>query len=121
MTKQWLRKQEARDWSTVWNEVKPVLKGANICLAWNANFDKRVIQQSCRRYGLPEDVGRWQDMVNDYRTIRSESPAKGRHTLEAVVRREGVHIEQASHRAVGDCLRVLGVMRAVATEMEQVR
>ncbi len=116
MTKQWLRKQGARDWPTVWNEVKPVLSRAKICLAWNAPFDRRVIKQSCRRHGLVMGLFHWRDLINDYRSIWSESPSKGRHTLKAVTRREGVHIEQSSHRAVGDCRRVLGVLRAVAAK-----
>ena len=113
LTRRNLKAEGARPWPEVHGELIPVLEGAAVLLAWNARFDGRLLEQTTDRHGLflPE---LWlRDALEDYRELRGEAQAKGRHTLAAVVRRERVKVPGPAHRAEADCRMVLGIMRAV--------
>ena len=113
LTRRKLKAGGARPWPEVHGELIPMIQSAAVLLAWNARFDGRMLEQSTYRHGLflPE---LWlRDALTDYRELRGEAQAKGRHTLSAVVRRERVKVPGPAHRAEADCRMVLGIMRAV--------
>ena len=114
MTRVTLRKAGAAPWPAVQAQLLPVLKEASAILAWNAEFDSRMLAQTAKRHGLKWPRLPWRDLLPEYRAIRGEQPAKGRHKLQAVAEREAAIIDGPQHRGEADCRRVLAVMAAVA-------
>lgn len=103
--------KEGRPWPDVYNELRPLLEGARRVWAWNADFDKRLIAQTCARYELPAPAPvKWRCGMIAYSGLRDASY----RTLDGACESEGVSVDAAAHSALGDCARVLGVMRAVA-------
>ena len=113
LTRQNLRRDGARAWPQVWRELKPILTKSTNVLGWNVEFDIRMIRQTLIRHRLRLPRLHYRDLVKDYRDIRNEYPARGRHTLEAVCRRERITVRKKAHSAVGDCQRVLAIMKKV--------
>ena len=113
ITRSRLKAEGARPWPEVHAELAAVLSGATVVVAWNAAFDRRMLDQTSARHGLGFANLRFRDALADYRNLRSEGRGKGRHSLSAVAKREGIGRYEA-HRALGDCRAVLSVMRAVA-------
>ena len=87
-----------------------VLHGAAAVCAWNAPFDRRLLEQSATKYGLELPCIRWHDLVSDHRTLY---PHHASHRLLDVAQRSGVAKVQ-DHRALGDCLITLAVVKAQA-------
>ena len=116
LTRRALRAAGARRWPEVHNELAAVLRGAAVVLAWNADFDARLLAQTADRHGLTLPGAPWRDLLADYRAHHGEAPTKGRHSLKRAGGREGAHVDGPAHRAAGDCRRVLAVMRAVTGE-----
>ena len=97
----------ARPWCAVAPEVATALQAANIVLAWNSDFDVRMLRQTDKRYGLSPTLPaslRVRCAMLDYHGDRI--------SLVGAVMDEGV-AEGTAHRALGDCQLVLAVMRAV--------
>ena len=113
LTRRRLTAEGACPWPAVHDELAPMLSGATVVLAWNAAFDRRMLNQTSARHGLGFAGIRFRDMMTEYRNLRSEARGKGRHSLSAVATREGIGRYEA-HRAQGDCRAVLAVMRAVS-------
>ena len=97
----------ARPWSAVAPEVATALREANALLAWNSDFDVRMLRQTDKRYGLPPTLPaslRVRCAMIDYHGDRI--------SLAGAVMDEGVP-EGTAHRALGDRQSVLAIMRAV--------
>ena len=109
LTRDTLRAGGARPWPEVWADLAPVLASAAVVLAWNADFDRRMLAQTNGRHGLAAPALPWRDLLADYRLLRPGQRAG----LQAAVAREGATAGVA-HRARGDCESVLAVMRVVA-------
>lgn len=114
MTRVTLRKAGAAPWPAVQAQLLPVLKEASAILAWNAEFDSRMLAQTAKRHRLNWPRLPWRDLLPEYRAIRGEKPESGRHKLQAVAEREGAGADGPQHRGEADCRRVLAVMAAVA-------
>lgn len=112
LTRAKLKKEGAKPWPELHAQVTGILESARVVLAYNADFDSRMLSQTAGRHGLsaPSQPWPWYDLLEDYRTLR---PA-GRHKLVSAIRREKVKVQGQSHRALYDCQCVLGVMRAIA-------
>ena len=63
-------------------------------LAYNADFDRRLLEQTAERYGLDMPVAEWRCVMRGY--------AEGRRSLalSEACRREGIAVGE--HRALGD-------------------
>ena len=97
----------ARPWSAVAPEVATALREAKTLVAWNSEFDVRMLRQTDERYGLPPTLPASLHVrcaMIDYHGDR--------FSLAGAVMDEGVD-EGTAHRALSDCQSVLGVMRAV--------
>ena len=97
----------ARPWCAVAPEVAAALRAAKTVLAWNSDFDVRMLRQTDKRYGLSPTLPanlRVRCAMLDYHGDRI--------SLAGAVMDEGV-AEGTAHRALGDCQRVLAVMRKV--------
>ena len=95
-------------WPEIHPEVCEVLGVASVVLAWNAGFDARVLGQTAARYGVDLPSIEWRDLLADYRTLGHQG-----NRLHQATAREGVKVPGDAHRALGDCRRVLALMRAV--------
>ena len=116
---------EAPTWSELHARFCGLVEGRQVVI-YNCEFDVRVIRQTARRYGLQAPQGF--DLVLDqgpihcamlaYAEFRGEwSEEKGRYRwqkLSAAAAQQGVTVTNA-HRALGDCLMTLGVVRAMAS------
>ena len=115
----------APTWSAIHDRFCDLVEGRQVVI-YSREFDTRVISQTARRYGLPAPQGF--DLVLDhgpihcamqaYARFRGEWNAeKGQYRwqkLSAAAAQQGVTVANA-HRALGDCLMTLGVVRAMAS------
>ena len=116
---------DAPTWSEIHARFCGLVEGRQVVI-YSREFDTRVITQTARRYGLPAPQGF--DLVLDpgsihcamqaYAEFRGEwSAEKGRYRwqkLSAAAQQQGVTVTNA-HRALGDCLMTLGLVRAMAS------
>ena len=107
----------AKKWKAIHGTVDKLLRQAKYVLAWNAEFDERMLRQTAERYHLRWKAKiRFHDLLDDYRKLR---PGILHHGLADACRHEGVPSDKyKAHRAQADCYSVLDVMRAyVKNEM----
>ncbi len=116
---------EAPTWSELHARFCDLVEGRQVVI-YSREFDTRVITQTARRYGLPApqgfdlvlDSGRIHCAMQAYAEFRGEwSAEKGQYRwqkLSAAAAQQGVTVTNA-HRALGDCLMTLGVVRAMAS------
>ena len=100
----------ARPWPEVHPALVSVLRAAEHVLAWRADFDARVLEQTAAFHNLALPRAGWADVRPAYVDARPG----GRHSLADAMRREGLAWEGRHHRAEADCRAVLAVMRAIA-------
>ena len=108
---------DAKTWADIHKTVEKLFKQAEYVLAWNADFDERMLRQTAERYELQwKNKYKLHDQLRDYRELRPDSPG---HSLQEACDHEGVpRDESKAHRALADCYSVLDVMRAyVKNEM----
>lgn len=109
----------------LFTEVYPALYNAlhnRTVIAYNADFDNRILFQACRRYDLRDVMvagwqcamkryagylGRWNPRYNAFRWV----------SLTEACRIEGVTVSDA-HTAAGDCLMTLELLKIMAAEAE---
>ena len=115
---------DAPTWSEIHDRFCCLVEGRQVVI-YSREFDARVISQTARRYGLPAPQGFDQVLEHDriqcamhvYAEFRGEwSEERGQYRwqkLSAAAQQQGVTVENA-HRALGDCLMTLGVVRAMA-------
>lgn len=109
LTRKKLKEEGAKPWPELHNQVMEIIRSAHIVLAYNAEFDLRLLTQTAERHELrvPRHPS-WYDLLEDYQMLRPTGP----HRLVSAVRREKVKVEGKAHRALYDCQCVLGVLRA---------
>ena len=102
---------DAKTWADIHKIVKKLFKKAEYVLAWNADFDVRMLRQTASRYGLNwKTKYKLHDLLRDYRELR---PDRLGHSLKEACDHESVpRDESKAHRALADCYSVLEVMRA---------
>ena len=105
-----LHAEGARTWPEVHEELVRVLREASKTLAWRADFDARVLEQTAARHHLELPPVHWADVRPAY----VEARPWRRHSLAAAMRRERLAWEGPHHRAEADCRAVLAVMRRLA-------
>ncbi len=49
----WAQVADKLEFASVWNELEPLITGADYLVAHNAPFDRRVLMQCCRNAGRP--------------------------------------------------------------------
>lgn len=106
-------------------EVFPALRDAlhdRTVVAYNADFDSRILFQACRRYDLRDVqvaswqcamkryagyLGRWNPRYNSFKWV----------SLTEACDIEGITVSDA-HTAAGDCLLTLELLKAMAASAE---
>ncbi len=112
----------APTWAEVWAQLEPILKGRRICI-YNAEYDTRMIVQSCKTAGLPvpnlsnsfcamllyaQFYGAWNARYGSFKW----------QTLSAAAEQCSITIEN-THRAVDDCQLTRKVMLHMAAGRDQ--
>jgi DNA polymerase-3 subunit epsilon len=104
----------APTWPEVWPLVEGVLNGRYL-IAYNADFDRRMMQQSHQRYGLPWLLpqGRFIDVMKLYSEYRGQSRWV---SLDVAGRQCGIPLPNA-HRAQADTLLVQALLQYIAGQI----
>jgi len=87
--------ENAPSWPEVWPQVEVVLKGKRL-IAYNAKFDVRMIQQSCKNHNIEEPFLRYlcmMELVMEWKGFRPKLEHFASGTQE--------------HRALADCKIIL--------------
>ncbi|MDG9666745.1 3'-5' exonuclease [Hahella sp. CR1] len=91
--------------------------GGKTVVAYNADFDRRLLKQTCAAYRLPMIEADWQCAMNAYARYWKEPDVKRdgyrRQSLAKAAAQMGIEVYGA-HRAVADCFTTVEVIRAVA-------
>ena len=115
---------DAPTWPEIHDRFCRLIAGRQV-IAYNADFDVRLIEQTARRYreSIPDlvpldQVATFSCAMLAYADFYGEwSAEKGRYRwqkLANAAQQQCVMVENA-HRALGDCLMTLGVVRAMAS------
>ncbi len=91
--------KDAPVFSDVYNDLKKVIQGKRL-VAFNANFDRGILNQTCDLYELPHIEADWECAFKTYQAYR-DFP------------KSGCHLPMAAHNALDDCcatMRLLFVM-----------
>ena len=79
---------DAKTWPDIHKAVKKLFKQAEYVLAWNADFDERMLMQTASRYGLQwKNKYKLHDLLSDYRALR---PDRLGYSLQDACGHEGV-------------------------------
>ena len=113
-----LRKAGALGWDYHHERIMTILREASLVLAYNADFDRRMLGQSARAAGLRPPEAKWRCLMLDYAAWREIPHPKRRgefrwHKLDKAHATE-VGRSLQEHRALSDCLMALALMRSVA-------
>ena len=108
----------ARSWHDHHSEVMRILRSAKTLLAYNIDYDVRLLRQTIDQHTLPAAQLPEQDCVmRAYAEHRREPGARGGyrwHKLQDALEHEGVHVQGQAHRALADCLATLEIARVLA-------
>jgi DNA polymerase III epsilon subunit-like protein len=90
-------------------------------LAYNADFDHRLLEQTCAKYGLPPFEGaEWGCVMERYADFWGERSQAGHHkpqSLAIACDQQGINVE-GHHEAVKDCQLTLELIKAMAVADE---
>jgi DNA polymerase III epsilon subunit-like protein len=101
---------EALPWPHLYEQVRAILTGASVIVAYNADFDQAVLDRTCTQYGLPllseATRDRWACAMQWYAQWWGEwSDYHGEYRWQPL---------GGGHRAHEDCLAVLERLRTMA-------
>ena len=86
-------------------------------LAYNADFDRRLLEQTCAKYGLPPlEVTEWDCVMERYTSFWGERSKAGHYkpqSLSTACTQQGIDVH-GHHEAVKDCQLVLALIKAMA-------
>ena len=108
LTRACLRKLGARPWHDVHAELASLLRDAQAVIAWNADYDSRLLKQTAERHGLSLPSVPWHCAMRAEADYRGTGAAWAK--LGDAAARLGVRAADA-HSAVGDARTTLAVMR----------
>jgi DNA polymerase III epsilon subunit-like protein len=98
------------------------LLGHRPVLAYNADFDRRILAQTCTKYGLPPlEVAAWDCVMERYAYFwgeRSQAGAYKPQSLSTACIQQGIGVH-GHHEAVQDCLLTLALINAMAIAGEK--
>ena len=103
-------------WPEVLPELERIAKDGTI-LAWNAPFDARMLEQTSALWGLPHPKFLFVCAMNLYARNQGKR-AFGLHKAVAAEGLETLFDKHASHRALGDVIFVLEVLKKLSQSPE---
>ena len=115
ITKKMLK--DAPTWAEVVGKYRDVTNGKTI-LAFNENFDKRLIRQTCKSAGVPNPKRDWSCVMLAYAEWHGEI-SRGEHRwqkLEVATKQLKIETAGTAHRAKSDAMATLQVLKAMVGE-----
>jgi DNA polymerase III epsilon subunit-like protein len=113
---------QAPSFSHLHDTIAVLLENRSV-LAYHADFDRRLLAQTCAKYGLPPlAVAAWDCVMERYAHFWGERSAPGQHkpqSLSHACAQQGIHVHR-HHEAVTDCLLTLALIKAMAVAEEDV-
>jgi len=109
--------KDAPTWTEVVDRYRDVTNGKTI-LAFNENFDKRLIRQTCKSAGVPNPKRGWSCVMLAYAEWHGEI-SRGEHRwqkLEVATNQLNIKTVGAAHRAKSDAMATLQVLKAMVGE-----
>ncbi len=108
---------DAPDFTRVYIQLSALLAG-QVVVAYNMDFDWRMLQQTAARYRLPDvRIGKRDCAMRQYARFKGVRKDSGRnyvwHKLSAAARQEGLAISRA-HDALDDARMTLALIRRMA-------
>ena len=118
----------APTWDQVYSEIKQIVE-ENLLVAFNAEFDLRMIEQTCSLYGLPLMMSAIYKLTERnilhhccamkmyaqyYGEWKVEEQTYRRQSLTRALEQQGITVDAPAHRAVGDTLRTLALLQSMA-------
>lgn len=96
--------------------------GGRTVIVYNADYDRRILVQTCRLYDLPViEAGRWYCAMKSYARFHGAWNSRHGdyrwHKLAAACAHEGVPVGRA-HAAIEDCRLTLALLRKLAAAVE---
>ena len=101
---------DARPWPEVHRELAELLRGASVVVAWNVEYDRRLLHQTAKRHGLTLPSVTWRCAMEAETTTRGPDAPYAK--LADVARRFGVSAS-GSHNALADARTTLAAVRAL--------
>jgi DNA polymerase-3 subunit epsilon len=105
------------------HDALTLLLGNRSVLAYNADFDRRLLAQTCAKYGLPPlEVAEWDCVMERYARFWGEHSDTGQpkpQSLSHACAQQGINVH-GHHEAVHDCLLTLELIKAMAVADEDV-
>lgn len=95
-------------WPDIYYQLRPILD-RRLVVAYNADFDRRLLGQTCDRYLLPRLRLRW-----DCAMVRYEDWTGRRRALRAACAKEGVAVACGPHSASGDAVATWNLIQRIA-------
>jgi DNA polymerase III epsilon subunit-like protein len=112
---------DAPYFSDLYDAIATLLSNRFI-LAYNADFDNRLLGQTCAKYGLPVfEVTEWDCVMERYASFWGERSKSGQYkpqSLSTACAQQGVDTD-GHHEAVKDCLLTLELIKAMAVADEE--
>jgi DNA polymerase-3 subunit epsilon len=110
--------ETAPGWLDVWGQVKAILANRRIGV-YNVEFDRRLINQSCDRAGIPRSMpeGHFFDIMKIYAQFYgARDPYRGTYRYQSLEQagRQCVIPLPNSHRATDDCLLARALLHFMA-------
>ncbi len=108
---------DAPDFRRLYIKLSSILAG-EVVIAYNMDFDWRMLQQSAARYRLPDiRIGRRDCAMKQYAKFKGKRGGQGRgyvwHKLSNAASQEGIAVNGA-HSALGDAMMTLLLLRKMA-------
>lgn len=107
----------APEWPLVYRELLGILRHSRCAVTYNASFDRRLLEQTCRRHGLPPPQLDWHCAMRrfaDYAGRPVVDSWRSYHRLAEALERLGL-VHPGAHRAAADaeaCRRLVHGMAA---------
>ena len=117
LTRAVLKKSGARPWPEHHEKVCALVRNARAILAYNAEYDSRLLAQTAARYDLALPPAHWHCAMLAYAERRNVIGRYGDpkwHRLGDAMAHENLAIEGRQHRALADAKAALAIMRVLA-------
>ena len=106
----------APDFSDLYGTIAHLLSNRPV-LAYNAEFDRRLLTQTCAKYGFqPFEVAEWDCVMEKYACFWGERSKAGHYksqSLSTACAQQGIRVH-GNHEALKDCLLTLNIVQAMA-------
>ena len=108
---------EAPSFARIYSKLSALLAG-QVVVAYNMDFDRRMLEQTAARYGLPPvRIGKLNCAMHQYARFKGVRKDNGRnyvwHKLGNAARQEGIEIQRA-HDALDDARMTLALIHRMA-------